>query len=268
MKRSARRPRGAPNRSFHRGTEAQRARRRLQRDGWPRLQMGLIVLLTGGAGFLASQLLHSWGLHALVLRYPLAVLLAYLVFLGLMWLWVHWRWDEAAESLVPDIGSGGGRGGSSPNGSAGPSWSAAGGRSGGGGASGSWDGSSAAVPYKSVTDSIALPDLVEDDSSLPLLAVVGFLAVLVAVLAASVWVVWSAPVLMAELLVDAAIAGGLYRRMQGMQVQGWWRLCLAHTFWPLMGLLVFFTALGSLAQYLSPEATHLMEVFELRGGAR
>lgn len=72
------------------------------------------------------------------------------------------------------------------------------------------------------------------------------------------WVVWSAPVLMAELLVDAALAGGLYRRMQGMQEQG----CVTHTIWPLLGLLLFFAVLGWLAQALAPEATHLLQVIQ------
>ena len=76
------------------------------------------------------------------------------------------------------------------------------------------------------------------------------------------WVVWSAPVLMAELLVDAAIAGGLYRRMRGMQEQGWWRVCVTHTIWPLLGLLLFFAVLGWLAQALAPGATHLLQVIQ------
>jgi len=82
------------------------------------------------------------------------------------------------------------------------------------------------------------------------------------VLLASVWVVWSAPVLMAELLVDAAIASGLYRRMQGMHEQGWWRVCVTHTIWPLLGLLLFFVVLGWLAQELAPDATHLLQVIQ------
>ena len=97
---------------------------------------------------------------------------------------------------------------------------------------------------------------------MPLLAVLCLLALVDTVLLASVWVVWSAPVLMAELLVDAAIVGGLYRRMQGMGAQGWWRLCLSHTFWPLLGLVVFFAVLGWSAQQLTPEAVSLMQVVQ------
>ncbi|CAQ46565.1 hypothetical protein A7X63_06005 [Stenotrophomonas maltophilia] len=66
-----------------------------------------------------------------------------------------------------------------------------------------------------------------------------------------------------ELLVDAAIAGGLYRRMQGIQEQGWWRVCVTHTLWPLFGLLVFFTVVGWLAQELAPGATHLLQLIQV-----
>jgi hypothetical protein len=234
-----------------RSTEAMHARRQLQHRGWPRLQMALIVVLTGAAGFLASHVLRLAGMDAMLLRYPLAVLVAYGVFLLLMWLWIRWRWDAVADGL----GSGPG-GGSSP----GSPWSGSGRHSGGGGASASW-GESAASSSTSA-DSASLLDVADGEAGLPLLAVLGIIALVATVLLASVWVVWSAPVLMAELLVDAAIAGGLYKRMQGMQEQGWWRLCLSHTIWPLLGLLVFFAALGWLAQELAPGAVSLMQVFK------
>ncbi|MBK0025116.1 hypothetical protein IAE57_02985, partial [Stenotrophomonas sp. S48] len=84
------------------------ARRQLQRNGWPRQQMAVIVLLTGAAGFLAAHALRVAGVDMMLLRYPLAVLLAYGVFLLLMWLWIRWRWD--AVDGAPDVGGGGGSG--------------------------------------------------------------------------------------------------------------------------------------------------------------
>lgn len=241
----------------NRGSEIVRARQHLQQRGWPRLQMALIVALTGAAGFLAAHLLRLAGVDAMLLRYPMAVLLAYGVFLLLMWIWIRWRWDNVLDGLSPDVGGGG----LSPPGSAlEPPWSGVGGRSGGGGASASW---SESAPQSEVEVSeVPLAGLVEDEAGLPLLALLGIVALVAAVLLASVWVVWSAPVLMAELLVDAAIAGGLYRRMQGMQEQGWWRVCVTHTIWPLLGLLLFFVVLGWLAQELAPGATHLLQVIQ------
>ena len=50
--------------------------------------------------------------------------------------------------------------------------------------------------------------------------------------------------------------------MQGMRAQGWWRLCLAHTFWPLIGVLVFSAGLGWVAQEVAPHANTLADVLQ------
>jgi hypothetical protein len=242
-----------------RGTEIERARQQLQRGGSPRLQMAVIVLFTGVAGLLASHLLRMGGIDTMLLRYPLAVLLAYATFLLLMWAWLRWRGDVVADAMIPDVG---GLGGFSMPG-AGLDWFGGGGRSGGGGASGTWG---QAVGSGSGASEDTVLDLADGDAGVPILAVLAFVALVATAVVAASWVIWSAPVLMAELLVDAAIAGGLYRRMQGMQAQGWWRLCLAHTFWPLLGVLLFFAALGWVAQEIAPHANTLMDVLQtLRG---
>lgn len=54
---------------------------RIRRFASPRLQMAVMVAGTGVAGFFASVLLLHLGLHALWLRYGLAVGVAYVVFL-------------------------------------------------------------------------------------------------------------------------------------------------------------------------------------------
>ncbi|NTV97436.1 MAG: hypothetical protein HGA75_18835, partial [Thiobacillus sp.] len=78
-----------------------RLRDRLERVGYPRLQMSLIVLVTGGAGFLASALLLRAGLDSLWLRYLCAFALAYPVFLALLWLWLRTRAEDYAD--IPDL---------------------------------------------------------------------------------------------------------------------------------------------------------------------
>lgn len=239
-----------------RGSEIARARQQLQRGGWPRLQMAVIVMVTAVAGLLAAHLLRLGGLDTMLLRYPLAVLVAYLTFLLLMWLWLHLRRNDVAEAVINSGGSGGS---SSPN--TGPQWGGQGGHSGGGGASASWapaTGSSAGTP----SSDGSLLDLADGDAGVPVMALIAVLAIAAGMLVAASWVIWSAPVLMAELLVDTAIAGGLYRRMQGMRAQGWWRLCLAHTFWPLIGVLVFSAGLGWVAQEIAPHANTLADVLQ------
>ncbi len=92
MKRSRHFSRSPLKLPVNHGSEVVRARQHLQQRGWPRLQMALIVALTGAAGFLASYLLRLAGIDAMLLRYPMAVLLAYGVFLLLVWIWIRWRW--------------------------------------------------------------------------------------------------------------------------------------------------------------------------------
>jgi len=228
------------------------ARQQLERRGWPRLQMAVIVLATGATGFLASFALLSGGLGSMLLRYPLAVLIAYGMFLLMMWAWVRWRADASDVFDLVDFPAGG---------SGGSGYSGSGGASGGGGASSSWGPSIGSSPSPGSGGAGALDVL--DGDGLPILAVIALVTVAAVCVIAAGWVVWTAPALMAELLVDAAIAGGLYRRMRGAQAQGWWWLCVRHTFWPLVGVLSFFIALGALAGHRAPEATTLMQALQL-----
>ncbi|WP_349810936.1 hypothetical protein ABQ179_008200 [Xanthomonas dyei] len=231
------------------------ARRHLERDGWPRLQMSAIVLTTATGGLLASFLLRNAGVDAMVVRYPMATLVAYGLFLLLMWAWLRWRNDlddELAGDCV-DLAS------SQTQDASG--WAGHGGNSSGAGRSGTWSAPSGSS--SDVSGDTALPDFVDGEAGLPVLAIVAVLAAAAVAIVAAAWVVWSAPVLMAELLVDAALAGGLYRRMRGVQAQGWWWLCVRHTLWPLIGVLTFFIVVGAVAQHKAPQATTLMEA--LRG---
>lgn len=231
------------------------ARRHLERDGWPRLQMSAIVLITATGGLLASFLLRNAGVDAMAVRYTMATLVAYGLFLLLMWAWVRWRNDvdgELAGDCV-DLGS------SAAQDTSG--WAGHGGNSAGASRSGTW---SAPSVTSDVSGHGALPDFVDGEAGLPILAILAVLAAAAVAIVAAAWVVWSAPVLMAELLVDAALAGGLYRRMRGVQAQGWWWLCVRHTLWPLIGVLTFVIVVGAFAQHKAPQATTLMEAIQGR----
>ncbi len=165
MKRSRHFSRSPLKLPVNHGSEVVRARQHLQQRGWPRLQMALIVALTGAAGFLASYLLRLAGIDAMLLRYPMAVA-------GL------WRVPAARVDLDP----------------------------------------------------LALGNVLEG--------------------------------------LSPDVGGGSPSpRMQGMQEQGWWRVCVSHTIWPLLGLLLFFAVLGWLAQECVPGASHLLQVIQ-GGGVR
>lgn len=76
---------------FSRAGAVIRLQRRLLQDSYPRLQMGLIIALTGAAGLLCSFTMLRAGIASMTLRYPLAVAAAYLVFLLLLWIWLRAR---------------------------------------------------------------------------------------------------------------------------------------------------------------------------------
>ena len=107
--------------------------------------MSLILSSSGLAAMLASAGLLALGVTAMLVRYPVAVTLAYLTFLAGVWLWLRYvglaHATGAGRSLlenadVPDIRLGGGGSGSG-SGSAG-GLGKGGGSFDGGGASGSW----------------------------------------------------------------------------------------------------------------------------------
>lgn len=129
----------------------QRALTWLRDHGSPRVVMSLMLASTIGCGFITSITLHRVGLGSPIVRYPLAVLAGWAVFLTLVSVWVSWqrrenvradkRADGARSSVrqgksssvdFPAIGPSSSGGSASSGGS---SWSGGGGRFGGGGAS-------------------------------------------------------------------------------------------------------------------------------------
>lgn len=89
---------------FHRHREIRRIRGDLERDSFPRLQMFLLVTLTGASGFVASYFLLHAGFVEMWLRYLVSFGVAYLMFLFLLWLWLRTRADDYAD--IPDISGG------------------------------------------------------------------------------------------------------------------------------------------------------------------
>ena len=209
---------------MQRDREIERLRARLLQHGSPRLRMLLMVMLTGGAGFLASYLMLRQGVDSIALRYPLALAIAYGVFLLLLWSWLRLRPNDNTLD-IPDLPNAlhdrdapHGRADAPASGSADNSW---------------LDGATAA-----------------DEAALPLLA----LALVVALALASLWVVYAAPALFAELLFDAALAAGLYRRLRRGEARHWLDTALRHTGLPFLATLVLLIAVGLVAQHIRPDA--------------
>ena len=237
--------------------------------------MSLIVACTGAAGFVASFLLLHLGLRRLWPRYALAVVFAYGVFLLLVRLWLaiqRRRLDlsPAGDGFDVDLGGvrlGGGSGGS-PSVSG---FSGGGGSSGGGGASALFDeaGSGADAPARALAaagnsssgssagwgSGFSL-DL-DGDEMVVVVVVVGVLA---ASVAASVYVIVSAPALFAEVLVDGTLSAGLYRHVKGLEEESWLEAALRKTWIPFAAVALFFVAAGVALHRVAPEAASIREV--------
>lgn len=231
-------------------------------DGYPRLQMMLLVGLTGGAGFLCSYgLLHA-GLHTIWLRYLLAMCGAYLAFLFLLWLWLRWpriHLSDIADTFDPtDLLHAGGKAKVPLPG---------GGRFGGAGASMAFEapaGNPVAAPLLESFDGGGGADLVEDavdvasgtdELFIPILVVLLVLTILLS----SLWLIWSAPVLFSELLVDGALSAGLYRRLSHLPRRHWLETALRRTIWPFLITTILVVAIGYGMNQLVPEAKSIGE---------
>lgn len=239
----------------------------LERDHYPRLQMMLIVMLTGMAGWLASFLMLGAGVLSMGPRYFYAMCTAYIAFLLLLWLWLRLRGqdiDGSADFASVDVG--------------GPDLTSCSGRGGsfdGGGASGDYgnasiplDGVDAFGDFSSskggVGDSAgdalgSVADAVDvGEAAIPIAVVV----LAAAILFSSLFVVYSAPVLLAELLVDGVLAASLYRRLQGLDHRHWLETALRRTMWPFIGTALVVTACGWAMDRYAPEAHSLGQVLQ------
>ena len=257
-KRTVKKPDTSERRSWLRQSRSHhllRVKEGLERDGYPRLQMALIVMLTGGVGFGASYGLLQTGLHSMALRYPLALGMAYLFFLFLIWLWLRTTASDWTDGLVDvDLPNGSG----SSAGDNASYQSGEGGDFAGGGSSGSFDSPSSGSGTgggSGPLDALDI-DVGGDELAIPLIAIAAVLGLALA----SLYVVYLAPVLLAEVLVDGAISYALYRHLRHQERRHWLRGVVRHTVWPFVATAVFLAGMGWGMAVYAPEAKSIGEV--------
>lgn len=251
---------------FDRRREIQRVRIGLERDGFPRLQMSLLVALTGGVGFVASSVMLHHGLMEMWLRYLAAFGLAYLAFLVLLWVWLRCRDDDYAglADILPQPPS---SGGSSAHSSGGrgefaggrAEFAGGGGEFAGGGASASFEAPVAeaaeAAPVGEIGSALAKAGEA-DEFAVPLVVVV----LVATLLLSSFFMVWSAPALFAELLVDGVLSASLYRTLRGLETRHWLGTAIRRTVVPFAVTAALVSASGwAMARY-APEARSIGDV--------
>lgn len=200
--------------------------------------MAVIVGLTGGVGFLASFSMLHHGVVSMASRYPAAVGIAYLAFLLFLWLWLRWSARDYVD--FPDVSGLG----TPTNRGAHPC---------GGSAHGSDDGGILSEGASTAADA--------GDFAVP----VAIAVVVGAILVSSLWIVYSAPALFAELLLDGMLAASLYRRLRGIETQHWLITAIRRTLWPFLITAIVAGVGGKVLQVHAPAARTLGEAVAHQG---
>jgi hypothetical protein len=239
-----------------------------------RLHMTLILLATSMAGILASKGMLAIGLHNVALRYPITVLIAYLVFFAAIKIWL-WLMTDAPVSSSSD------RGDSILNnidipipsgGSAEPAFAGGGGDFGGGGASADFGdtlsemASGAGDALGGVGDAVgdAIGGVADDEGGLVLVVVLGLLAILLfSVLGAGVFLIWEAPAILAEAAFNALLAASLVRSTRRMNEPDWMGSVFAATWKPFAVVLAMALVSGWAMHHYLPKAARIMDVINM-----
>ncbi|MBD8529780.1 MULTISPECIES: hypothetical protein [unclassified Massilia] len=176
---------------------------------------------------------------------------AYIVFLLLLWIWLR----TSAADYLDLAGEGGGLGAARGDGGDSGDFAGGGGSFDGGGASGNVDfggDSTVEAAESGPFDVIGQAD----EGAIPLAVILLALGIALS----SLFVIWSAPVLFAEILVDALLAAGLYRRLRVMDPRHWMVAALKHTLVPFILTTLTLAAAGWGMQAYAPHARSLGDV--------
>lgn len=247
-----------------------------------RFHIALILAFAVAVGLLATRGFFALGLETMHWRWPLALLAAYAAFLLGVRVWLAYiglgrylerETDFDADLADPGISISGGDSGSgvSFGDAAGQVVDVVGsdGSFGGGGASADFS----AGMSESVVDSgsgFALPDVDvdlggADEGCLPLIVLALVLALLAAVFGVGAYVVWQAPILLAEVAFEAALAAGLIRAARRVDDPGWIGGALSASWKPFLLVFVFLLAAAALTEKFAPEARTLPQAIRQLG---
>jgi hypothetical protein len=235
-----------------------------------RLHMALIVTAVVVSGVLSSKLLLVSGVHSLRLRYPVAVVVSYGVFLMLIRVWIWYVtlrrpvWAKSSGGTsdldfggVPSPGGWGGGGSGVRFG---------GGSSGGGGASDAWGEADAPLPtpvvqvssgHGSFFSNLNFGGDSDDDGWLVMLLLV---ALVLAIFGAGGYLVFAAPQILPEAACQAILAPALLR-VSKEHHHGWMSGVLRSTVLPFAIVCLLAGGLGWAAHRVCPAAPRLIDVW-------
>jgi hypothetical protein len=239
-------------------------RDRLTRTSSPRLTILFVLALAGGAAFLTSFAGLSAGVDSMAVRYAIASIAGYLAFVMLIRGWIAvrrgWQPDDVIDIPGPmdvlDVtdlaGRGAGRGARALQ-------SFAGGKSGGSGGGAAWiaEPVEKAAYVRAAPPSAASEAVESVGGSLDLDAGVWIVIAIAAALGGIVcigYVIYIAPLLLAEVALDAALVSAAYRRLRKEDVGHWTGAVFRRTWVPAVILVTFMFVAGYAAQRIAPEA--------------
>jgi hypothetical protein len=249
--------------------------RRIQERFFLRFHMSLILLATALSGVLSTTVMLHLNVDNIMVRYPLAVVFAYLAFFLFVKLWLKYMSSsqplkglDSAGDVLPDLPSF--SGGSGSSGSA-PAFSGGGGGSGGGGASAAFDGTAAnsqavVMPPSSDAGSSSgglgsVGDAVSgvfDDDGIVLIAL-GIL--LAATVGGAVYLVYIAPHILSEAAFDFLLGTSLIRSYRKMNRPDWMGSVFKDTYMPFLIVLVIAFGAAWVIHAHDPSITKLSDVF-------
>jgi hypothetical protein len=247
--------------------------------------MSMILASCGLAAMIASWSMLHLGVGSMLVRYPIAICLAYVTFLVGVWTWLRAMGyiDGSGRSTrsnldgssvdIPVSGGGGGGGGALniPRGG--------GGSFDGGGASAAWAENQAApmavmADQGSAASSADAPTLggskgggsgfsidgIDGDGLVVILLAIALVAI---VFITSGYLIWCAPDVLTEAAFGAALAGTLTRSARKQAPNGWVAGVVKKTWWPFAVVLVAAVVFAGYVHTNFPHATTFKQAITL-----
>jgi len=259
-------------------TKREQFKAALARRYSPRMHMSLILMACGLSSMVTSWALLHAGVHSMVVRYPIAITLAYAVFLLGVWTWLRAMGyiggdgtpknsrKSSGNGLDIDIPSGGGGGGGGSGGSCIGVPRGGGGSFDGGGASASFSDGRVPVVANLQAQGAGAPAQVASSSGKSggfdlggidgdgIMLLILALALALTVFICSGYLIWSAPDVLTEAAFGAALTGTLARPSAAHAADGWVAGVVKKTWWPFAGVLLVATIFAGYAAAHFPEA--------------
>jgi hypothetical protein len=211
-------------------------RHRLSSTGAPRLELSLILLLAGTAAFLTSVLALGLGWTSMAGRYALAAAAGYLAFIALVRLWIAWKRGGCPDiDFDPGIGP---------------------------------DFIDLPLPRRLPAADAPRFNLGLDLDTDELWFVVLALACALGGLLTIGYIVSVAPLLLAEVALDAALFTAVYRRLHERDASHWAATTLRRTAIPAMVLIVFVGLAGFALEQVAPDAQSIGGVVDALNSIR